>query len=153
MKPKRESANSPSARSATKKTPMIRLKRVKTLPATMLATERLEVCSTGPSWRSRFASSVCESPPGCRWSLTGAFLAKRLRGFVSPRTPIGDRGFLLEPEAPGFEGLLVQSRVLALALEVPVALEQMLRLLGAVDHLFGRHVLFLDHCSPELHPR
>ena len=33
----------------TKKTPMIRLKKVKTFPATMLATERLERSSTGPS--------------------------------------------------------------------------------------------------------
>ena len=48
----------------TKKTPMIRLKNVKTLPATMLATERLERSSTGPSWRSRFAASWLDSPPG-----------------------------------------------------------------------------------------
>ena len=33
----------------TKKTAMIRLKKVKTFPATMLATERLERSSTGPS--------------------------------------------------------------------------------------------------------
>jgi hypothetical protein len=43
------SANSPSERMRMKKTPMIALKRVKTLPATIVATERLELSSTGPS--------------------------------------------------------------------------------------------------------
>ena len=41
IRPKSASANSPSASMRTKKTPMIALKSVKTLPATMLATERL----------------------------------------------------------------------------------------------------------------
>ena len=48
----------------TKKTPMIRLKKVKTLPATMLAIERLVRSSTGPSWPKRLAASWLESPPG-----------------------------------------------------------------------------------------
>ena len=41
MKPKIASAHSPSERMRTKKTPMIALKSVKTLPATIEATERL----------------------------------------------------------------------------------------------------------------
>ena len=43
--PNSASANSPSDRISTKKPAMIALKSVKTLPATMLATERLVVCS------------------------------------------------------------------------------------------------------------
>jgi hypothetical protein len=49
MNPNIASANNPSERMRMKKTPMIALKSVKTLPATMLATERLDVSSTGPS--------------------------------------------------------------------------------------------------------
>ncbi len=41
---------------------MIPLKRVKTLPATMLAVEREEVSGGGPSLRSRFAASLLERP-------------------------------------------------------------------------------------------
>ena len=48
----------------TKKTPMIRLKRVKTFPATMLATERLVRSSTGPSWRSRFGGLLAGESTG-----------------------------------------------------------------------------------------
>src|SRR5215211_2318475 len=76
MKPKSASANSPRARTTTKKTPMIRLKKVKTLPATMLATERLLRSSIGPSLRRRLAASLLESPPGWRCSLIDALLAK-----------------------------------------------------------------------------
>ena len=39
-----------------KKTPMIALKSVKTFPATMLETERLEVSGGGPSRASRAAA-------------------------------------------------------------------------------------------------
>ena len=77
MNPKRASANSPNERMTMKNTPMIALKRVKTLPATMLATERLERFSGGPSFRSRFAASLLESPPGCRSSFTDALIAER----------------------------------------------------------------------------
>ena len=77
MKPKRASANSPKERMTMKNAPMIALKRVKTLPATMLATERLERSSGAPSWRSRFAASLLESPPGWRSSLTRGLIAKR----------------------------------------------------------------------------
>ena len=62
MKPKAASAHSPSERMRMKKTPMIALKSVKTLPATMLATERLVRSSTGPSLRSRFAASLLDRP-------------------------------------------------------------------------------------------
>ena len=48
----------------TKNTPMIRLKRVKTFPATMLATERLVRSSIGSSLRNRLAASWLDSPPG-----------------------------------------------------------------------------------------
>ncbi len=61
----------------TKKTPMIRLKSVKTLPATMLATDRLVRSSIGPSWRSRFAASWLDRPPGWRWSLTRSLIPER----------------------------------------------------------------------------
>ena len=46
----------------TKKTPMIALKSVKTLPATMLETEREESSAGGPSLRSRFAAVALERP-------------------------------------------------------------------------------------------
>jgi hypothetical protein len=41
---------------------MIALKRVKTLPATMLAVEREELSGGGPSSRRRAAASPLESP-------------------------------------------------------------------------------------------
>ena len=41
---------------------MIALKRVKTLPATMLEAEREEVSGGGPSLRSRFAASALDRP-------------------------------------------------------------------------------------------
>jgi hypothetical protein len=47
---------------STKKPAMIALKRVKTLAATMLASEREEVSGGGPSLRSRAAASLAESP-------------------------------------------------------------------------------------------
>ena len=65
MKPKSASANSPSERMRMKKTPMIALKSVKTLPATMLATERLVGPRAARAARSRLAASLLESPPGC----------------------------------------------------------------------------------------
>ena len=46
----------------TKKTPMIALKSVKTLPATMLEIEREEVSGGGPSSRRRFAAVALERP-------------------------------------------------------------------------------------------
>lgn len=73
-----------------KKTPMMALKSVKTLPATMLATERLERSSTGPSFCSRFAAAALERPPGWLPSLTTALIAEaarvnaKNRGAVAP---------------------------------------------------------------------
>src|SRR5262249_61130682 len=93
MKPNRASANRPRASITTKKTQMIRLKKVKTFPARMLATEGLVRSSKGPSLRSRFAASLPERPPGWRWSLIVALLAKRdvgpepLREGLHPATP------------------------------------------------------------------
>src|SRR5215210_1030691 len=77
MKPKSASAKRPSASITTKNTAMIRLKKVKTLPATMLATDLLVRSSTGPSLRSLFAASFSERPPGWRCSLIAALLAQR----------------------------------------------------------------------------
>ncbi len=52
---------------------MIALKRVKTLPATMLEVEREEVSSGGPSLRRRFAASAPERPCSIvGWSLAMA---------------------------------------------------------------------------------
>jgi hypothetical protein len=62
--PKSASAKSPSDRIRMKKPPMIALKRVKTLPATIEATERVERSSGGPRSRRRFAASLPESPSG-----------------------------------------------------------------------------------------
>ncbi len=53
----------------TKKAPRIALKSVKTLPATMLATERLEGGSGTPRPCSRRAASALVSPGGCACSL------------------------------------------------------------------------------------
>ncbi len=50
---------------------MIALKSVKTLPATMLETEREEVSGGGPSLRSRFAASALERPRSAAGSLIG----------------------------------------------------------------------------------
>src|SRR6266508_4642501 len=77
MNPKSASANSPKERMTMKNAPMIALNRVKTLPATMLATERLDRFSGGPSLRSRFAASLLESPPGCRSSFIEALIPER----------------------------------------------------------------------------
>ena len=46
----------------TKKTPMIALNRVKTLPAMMLEVEREEVSGGGPSLRRRCSASALERP-------------------------------------------------------------------------------------------
>src|SRR5438309_12055399 len=46
----------------TKKTPRMRLKSVKTLPATMLAAERLDVSAGGPRRARRCAASAVLSP-------------------------------------------------------------------------------------------
>jgi hypothetical protein len=46
---------------------MIALKRVKTLPATMLEVEREEFSGGAPSLRRRFAASALERP----WSVDG----------------------------------------------------------------------------------
>src|ERR1044072_615800 len=62
MKPNTASANSPRERMRTKKTPMIALKRVKTLPATMLETEREDVSGGEPSLRRRLAASALLRP-------------------------------------------------------------------------------------------
>ena len=62
--------------SRTKKTPMIALKRVKTLPATMLEAEREEVSGGGPSLRRRFAASGAREARGrsvARRSITAPF--------------------------------------------------------------------------------
>ena len=63
-----------------KKTPMIALKSVKTLPATMLATERLFGSSAGPSCCSRLAASRLESPPGWLVALTPPLIQKQRVG-------------------------------------------------------------------------
>ena len=55
---------------------MIALKRVKTLPATMLETEREEVSGGGPSLRSLASASALESPR----SLTSAVPVGRSHG-------------------------------------------------------------------------
>ena len=62
--PKRASAKRPSSSIRTKKTPMIALKSVKTLPATMLETEREEVSGGAPRSWSRFLASALERPVG-----------------------------------------------------------------------------------------
>ena len=64
MSPKIASAHSPSERMRMKKTPMIALKSVKTLAATMLATERLVARSIGGRRSSLRAASAEESPWG-----------------------------------------------------------------------------------------
>ena len=69
MNPNRASANSPSASMRTKKAPRMALKRVKTLPATMLATERLLGGSGTPRPCSRLAASALVNPGGCGCSL------------------------------------------------------------------------------------
>ena len=66
MKPNAASAQSCSERMRMKKTPMIALKSVKTLPATIEATERLVRSSTGPSLWSRLAASEPREPAGMR---------------------------------------------------------------------------------------
>ena len=53
-----------------KKTPMIALKSVKTFPATMLETERLEVSGGGPSRASRAAASALDNPLSVTASVT-----------------------------------------------------------------------------------
>ena len=51
---------------------MIALKSVKTLPATMLETEREEVSGGGPSSRSRLPPLALESPRSIAASVTAA---------------------------------------------------------------------------------
>ena len=65
--PKRASAKRPSSSIRTKKTPMIALKRVKTLPATMLETEREEVSGGAPRSWSRFAGLGAREAGGTFW--------------------------------------------------------------------------------------
>src|SRR5918998_5857485 len=77
MNPKTASAKRPSERMRTKKTPMIALKSVKTFPATIEATDRLEASSGGPRLSSRRWASVEERPGGWRDSLTGPFIQER----------------------------------------------------------------------------
>ncbi len=54
---------------------MIRLKSVKTLPATMLETEREEVSGGGPSLRSRFAASALLRPRSAASGVSAAVAA------------------------------------------------------------------------------
>src|SRR5262249_5722959 len=94
MTPKIASANSPSSSISTKKTPMIALKSVKTLPATMLDTEREEISGGGPRSWSRFSASLVERPRGLSGS-TLIRLFNRVRGhgveaWTEPRL-LGDR--------------------------------------------------------------
>jgi hypothetical protein len=77
MNPNSASANRPSDRIRMKNTPMIALKRVKTLPATMDAVERLDRSSCGPSFFRRLAASLLDSPPGWVSALIAALLAER----------------------------------------------------------------------------
>ena len=58
---------------------MIALKSVKTLPATMLETEREEVSGGGPSLRSRAAASALESPRSLAASVALMALFNRVR--------------------------------------------------------------------------
>jgi hypothetical protein len=55
----------------TKNPPMIALNSVKTLPATMLETDREEVSDGGPSSRSRFAAVALDSPRSVATSVMG----------------------------------------------------------------------------------
>ena len=70
ISPNRASANSPSASMITKKTARIALKSVKTLPATMLATERLVAGSGSPSRLRRAAASALLRPCACEAAST-----------------------------------------------------------------------------------
>src|SRR3954470_10440001 len=56
--------------SSTKKAPMIALKSVKTLPATMLAVDRDEALAAGPSLRRRASASDLERPRSAVASVT-----------------------------------------------------------------------------------
>jgi hypothetical protein len=59
--------------SRTKKAPMIALKSVKTLPATMLEVEREEFSGGGPSLRRRLAASALVRPcSAVGWSVAMA---------------------------------------------------------------------------------
>ena len=64
MSPKSASANRPSERIRMKKTPMIALKSVRTLPSTIERTERLEASSGGPISSRRRYASLLERPWG-----------------------------------------------------------------------------------------
>src|SRR4051794_16056369 len=70
ISPNRASANSPSASMITKNTARIALKRVKTLPATMLATERLVAGSGSPRRLRRAAASALLRPCACEEAST-----------------------------------------------------------------------------------
>src|SRR4029079_9395561 len=81
IRPKAASANRPSTSIRAKKTAMIALKSVKTLPATMLDTERDEFSGGGPSSWSRFEASLLVSPLGDSVSaLMGLFNRVREHG-------------------------------------------------------------------------
>jgi hypothetical protein len=75
--PKRASAQRPRERMRMKKTPMIALNSVRTLAATMLATDRLEVGSGSPSRVSRRAASALESPWVSDAASTGPSIPER----------------------------------------------------------------------------
>src|SRR5215213_5849336 len=69
--------------SSTKKTAMIALKRVKTLPATMLEVEREEVSGGGPSPRRRLSASAAESPSsGDGWPFPTALFNRVATGMA-----------------------------------------------------------------------
>jgi hypothetical protein len=89
ISPKSASANRPSARMSTKKEAMIALKSVRTLPATMLATERLLVGSGGPSLARRFEASALDRPRGCPSSFTAPSIqiCDRQVGALMRRSP------------------------------------------------------------------
>ena len=70
MNPKIASAQSPSDRIRMKKTPMIALKSVNVLAATIDATDRVFGGSGSPSWARRRAASALDSPRGWAASIT-----------------------------------------------------------------------------------
>src|SRR5437868_13152847 len=72
-RPKIASANNPRPTRRTKNAPRIALKRVKTLAATMLETERGLSGSTGPRRERRFCASADDSP-SIRISATASFI-------------------------------------------------------------------------------
>src|SRR5436190_18182355 len=73
--------------------PMIRLKSVKTLPATMLETDRLEVSGGSPSSCSRRCASEPDSPCSIAASVIGLIYSGPRRRGRGAEQPPGEYGF------------------------------------------------------------